>query len=150
MFSDLVFAIIPIFLIKNLNRSLVEKILVGILLTACLLASGVGIAKLYYMVVFDFSSKDGFYLMVDEFFWSRMEESVIIIAACAPLLKCPIERLLKRMGVSGFEVPTPELNEVSLGTVAKDTDSGSDSQRSASTPRDLEKGTVSELASPLK
>jgi hypothetical protein len=103
MLSDLVCALIPIFLIKNLTRSTVEKVLTSILLASSLLASGVGIAKIYYTATFDFSSTDGFYLMVNVFFWSRLEESLIVIAACASLLKCPIERLLKRLGSQGFQ-----------------------------------------------
>ena len=64
-----------------------------------LLGTGVCITRLYYMVVFDFSP-DGFYLMVDRFIWSRAEESLMVIAACAPLMKSPFERLLKRLGLA--------------------------------------------------
>jgi hypothetical protein len=130
MFSDLACAILPICLIRNLTRSLVEKILTSILLASSLLASGVGIAKLYFTATYDFSSPDGFYLMVNMFIWSRLEESLIIIAACAPLLKCSIERGLKRLGVRGFQAPLRDLNTVSQGSGTKDSDSGSGSQRS--------------------
>ena len=99
MFSDLVCATIPVFLVWRLSRSVVERTLVSVLLASGLFATGIGIAKLYYMFVFDFSSKDAFYLMVPEFFWSRLEETIIIIAACAPLLKCPVERALRHLGV---------------------------------------------------
>jgi hypothetical protein len=129
--SDLICAIIPICLLKNLSRSPVEKVLVSILLASCLLASGASIARIYYMVIFDFSSKDGFYLMVDRFIWSRAEESLIIIAACAPLMKSPVERLLRRLDlVRGFQVPERELNEVDVDPDSKDMDSNSDSHRS--------------------
>jgi hypothetical protein len=110
--SDLICAIIPGILIKSLTRSTVEKILTFALLAACLVASGVVIAKMYYTIVFDFASSDGFYIMVDKMFWSRMEESVIIIAACAPLLRGPVERGLKRLGFRGIRPPTPALNSV--------------------------------------
>lgn len=113
IFSDLLCAIIPICLIKSLTRSPVEEVLVSILLGICLLGSGACIARIYYMVVFDFSSPDGFYLMVDRFIWSRAEESLMIIAACAPLMKSPVERLFKRLGLAqGFSVPRRELNKI--------------------------------------
>ncbi len=83
------------------------------------------------MVVFDFSSPDGFYLMVDRFIWSRAEESLMIIAACAPLMKSPIERILMRLGLAhGFSVPQRQLNEISVESQSKDTDSNLDSHRS--------------------
>ncbi|KAK4108847.1 hypothetical protein N656DRAFT_771555 [Canariomyces notabilis] len=110
--SDLICAIIPGILIKSLTRSTVEKVLTFALLAACLVASGVVIAKMYYTIVFDFASSDGFYIMVDKMFWSRIEESVIIIAACAPLLRGPVERGLKRLGFRGIRPPTPALNSV--------------------------------------
>ncbi|KAK3373094.1 hypothetical protein B0T24DRAFT_249764 [Lasiosphaeria ovina] len=132
MFGDIVCAVIPIFLIRSLTRSLIEKVLTSILLASCLLASGIAIAKLYFMITFDFSSPDGFYLMVDEFFWSRMEESVIIIAACAPLLRVPIERLLVRLGMPGFQIPARDLSTISVTPTIKESasGSGSDSRRS--------------------
>ncbi|KAK3348932.1 hypothetical protein B0T25DRAFT_546830 [Lasiosphaeria hispida] len=120
MFSDLVCAIIPAFLIRSLSRSLVEKILTFTLLASCLLASLLGVAKIYFTVTFDFASTDGYYLMVDKFLWSRLEEAMIMIAACAPLIRVPIERALKRLGFSGFKAPARELNVVSLGSSAKD------------------------------
>lgn len=90
----------------------------------CLLGTGACIARIYYMVVFDFSSPDGFYLMVDRFIWSRAEESLMIIAACAPLMKSPVERLLKHFGLAqGFSVPQRELNEVSVTSVGNETES---------------------------
>ena len=80
------------------------------------MGTGACIARIYYMVVFDFSSPDGYYLMVDRFIWSRAEESLMIIAACAPLMKSPVERLLKRLGLAqGFSVPQRELNKISGG-----------------------------------
>jgi hypothetical protein len=131
IFSDLLCTIIPICLLKNLTRSRVEKILISILLGSCLLGTGACIARIYYMVIFDFSSPDGFYLMVDRFIWSRAEESLLIIAACAPLMKSPIERFLKRLGLAqGFSVPQRQLNEVSVWSQSKETDSHSGSHQS--------------------
>lgn len=112
MFNDLVCALIPIFLIRSLTRSPLEKLLISLLLASCLIASAIGIAKLYCMATYDFSSTDGLYLMVDMFLWSRAEESAIVIAACAPLLKVPMERVLKRFDLRWFDTPEPQLNEL--------------------------------------
>lgn len=104
MFSDFVCALIPICLIRKLARSPVEKVLVSILLALCLLATVCGIPKLYYTITYDFKDKDGFYRMTRQFIWSRMEEALIVIAACAPLIKVPIERALLRW--FGIELPS--------------------------------------------
>ena len=103
MFSDLICGILPILLIRSLTRSTVEKVLTSILLASCLFASGIGIAKIYYQATYDFSSKDSFYLQTFIFFWSRLEEALIIIAACAPLLKQPLESWARKwVGFRGF------------------------------------------------
>jgi hypothetical protein len=149
MVSDFICATVPIFLIWNLSRSVVEKTLISILMATCLLATGCGVAKLYYMITFDFTSKDGFYLMISEFFWCRMEESIIIIAACAPLLKCPIERGMRRLGLPTFQIPARELNVVS--SVAHDSEKDADSWQgrrgTESTQSDLENGVVARTRS---
>ncbi|KXX77649.1 hypothetical protein MMYC01_205976 [Madurella mycetomatis] len=107
MFSDFVCALIPICLIRRLTRSLVEKILVSILLASSLFATVCGIPKIYYMITFDFTSKDGYFIMTNQFLWSRLEEGIIIIAACAPLLKVPVERAMARLGFPTFDNPVP-------------------------------------------
>jgi hypothetical protein len=117
MVSDLVCAIIPVFLIRTLPRSAIEKTLVSILMASCLLATGCGIPKLYYMVTYDFRSADGLWNLVPEFFWCRMEEAAIIIAACAPLLKGPVERLLRHFGLPTFVAPARGLNPVSSAAI---------------------------------
>lgn len=136
MVSDFICATIPIFLVWSLSRSVIEKILISILTASCLVATGCGVAKLYYMVTFDFTSKDGVYLMISEFFWCRMEESIIIIAACAPLLKGPIERAMYRFGMPTFRAPTRELNMIDAGT--EDSQKDGDSGMERRTQSDLE------------
>jgi len=117
MLSDLICAIIPIFLIRSLTRSLVEKVLTSVLLASCLVASSIGIAKIYYQATYDFASKDALYLLTYMFFWSRLEEGLITVAACAPLLRQPVEAGLRRWGFKGFSVPEPKLGTIqSLGS----------------------------------
>lgn len=107
MFSDLVCVVLPICLIRSLTRSPVEKALVALLLASSLLATACGIPKIYYTVTFDFSSPDVLYLMVNRFLWGRLEEGIIIIAACAPMLKVPAERAMARLGFATFARPVP-------------------------------------------
>lgn len=128
MFSDLICGILPILLIRSLTRSTVEKVLTSILLASCLFASGIGIAKIYYQATYDFSSKDSFYLQTFIFFWSRLEEALIIIAACAPLLKQPLESWARKwVGFRGFGEVKPR----SLPTI-KSLESGESTESSAS------------------
>ena len=147
--SDLICATIPVFVIWRLSRSLLERVLVCVLMASSIFATAIGIPKLYFMITFDFTSADGFYLMWDEVFWSRMEEAIIIIAACVPLLKSPIERVLHRMGVPTFKVPERELNVISASTgpynSVKDQDSQTwlPSQRPGSNPSEPDHGAES-------
>ena len=120
MISDLVFALVPGFAIWSLSRTKLEKGLIVILMASCLLATACGIPKFYYMVTYDFSSTDGLWNLVPEFFWCRMEEAIIIIAACAPLVKGPIERLAGRMGLPTFGIQMRSLDRVS--TAVPDSD----------------------------
>ena len=112
MISDLVCALIPVFTIWRLSRSVGERTLISVLMASCLLASGCGIAKLYYMIIYNFATDDNYWDTIPEFFWCRMEEAIIIIAACVPLLKAPIERMMKRVGLPTLQMPPPGLNHV--------------------------------------
>lgn len=138
MTSDFICGTIPIFLIWPLSRSVVEKTLISILMASCVLATALGIPKLYYVLTFDFGSPDHLYLLVPEFFWCRMEEAIIIIAACAPLLKCPIERGLRRLGLPGFQALPREMNAIHLQSYDSSKDAGSSWQGSRSTRSDPE------------
>ncbi|KAK0639881.1 hypothetical protein B0T16DRAFT_249158 [Cercophora newfieldiana] len=117
MLSDLVCALLPILIVWRLSRSTLEKLLVILLMTSCLAATLCGIPKLYYLVTFDFSGRDQLYDLIPEFFWFRMEEGIVIAAACAPLLKGPVERCMRRVGLPTFGIPTRDLNTVMRVTV---------------------------------
>ena len=133
MVTDLVCALIPVFIVWRLSRSVMERSLISVLMASCLLASGCGVAKLYYMVVYDFDTDDNYYRLIPEFFWCRMEEAIIIIAACVPLLKSPVERMLRRVGLPPFRIPTPGLNRVvfSPNTAGQETESDKELTRAA-------------------
>jgi len=119
MLGDLVCAVIPICLIHALSRSLVEKVLTSVLLASSLIASGIGIVKIYFQVTYDFGNPDALYMLANVFFWSRLEEALIIVAACAPLLRQPVEAGLKRLGFRGFSVPEPKLETISTGLASE-------------------------------
>lgn len=122
MLSDAVCSIIPLFVVWRLSRSTLEKSLVMVLMGSCLVATACGIPKVYYLATYDFAGKDQLWALVPEFFWCSMEEGIIIIAACAPLLKGPIERVLRRLGLPTFGVPMRDLNRISsvaLGSKAE-------------------------------
>ncbi|PKS05436.1 hypothetical protein jhhlp_008812 [Lomentospora prolificans] len=112
MVSDFICATIPFFLLRHLSRSSVEKALIYILMASSVIATGMGIPKLYHVLTYEFGADDRLWNLLPEFFWCRMEEAVIIIAACAPLLKSPVERLLRRMGLPVFKIPTRALKSI--------------------------------------
>ena len=108
--SDLIFAIMPMFIIWTLRRSAVERTLVSILMASALFASACGCVKIYYLATFDIRSPDTWRDMVPQYMWCRMEEIVIVIAACAPLLKVPVENLLRQLGFPTFQNKPNQLN----------------------------------------
>ncbi|KAK4450912.1 hypothetical protein QBC34DRAFT_484163 [Podospora aff. communis PSN243] len=113
MISDLICSVVPLFIVWRLSRSTLEKMLVLMLMTSCLLATACGVPKIYFLVVFDFDSRDALWELIPEFFWCQVEVGIIIVAACAPLLKAPIERCMRRAGLPTFGVPMRDLNRVS-------------------------------------
>ncbi|KAK5659459.1 hypothetical protein OQA88_660 [Cercophora sp. LCS_1] len=115
MVSDCICTALPILLVWRLSRSRVEKGLVVVLIASCLVATACGIPKIYYLVVYDFATKDPLWDLVPEFFWCRLEEGIIIIAACAPLLKGPIERWFRGLGCAALERQPRTLNRITTG-----------------------------------
>ncbi|CAI4214064.1 unnamed protein product [Parascedosporium putredinis] len=84
MLSDFICATIPIFLFRHLSRSRVEKALIYVLMASSIIATGMGIPKLYHVLTYEYGAEDWLWNLLPEFFWCRMEEAAIIIAACAP------------------------------------------------------------------
>ena len=112
MLSDLVFAALPMFTIWTLHRPVVEKTLISVLMASALFASAACGVRIYYLATFDIKSPDAWRDMVPQYTWCRVEEIVIIIAACAPFLKSPLERLLQRMGFATFQNTPDRLDAV--------------------------------------
>ncbi|KAK1828755.1 hypothetical protein QBC39DRAFT_415621 [Podospora conica] len=140
--SDLICSALPMFLVWRMSRSAVEKTLVIVLMASCLLATACGGPKVYYMVVYDFRSSDFFWQLAPELLWCRLEETIIIIAACAPLLKGPVERLLGRFGLPTFGPTVRDINRISSGAYVMASGAWPDEggRRVWSPPSDVEVG----------
>jgi len=74
----------------------VERLLISILLGLGLLGVVANAVKIVTLQTFKIGSANVVADMMPVYLWSRIEEIVIIIAACAPLLKAPIEGMLDR------------------------------------------------------
>ncbi|GAB1314684.1 hypothetical protein MFIFM68171_04894 [Madurella fahalii] len=140
MLSDLVCTALPIFVVWHLSRSVVEKTLVIILIASCLIATACSIPKIYYLATYDFNSDDRMWHLVPEFFWCRIEEGMIIIAACVPLLKGPIERCLRRFGLPQFDSRPRTLTSIDTRVLGNRVKGGwpDEGQRQWSIPSDVE------------
>ncbi|KAH6665994.1 hypothetical protein B0J14DRAFT_605078 [Halenospora varia] len=100
--SDLTLALMPIKLIRTLNRPLREKIAVGILMGLGLVATSTVCVK---MTTFKaVNSGDPLSATVIPSLYAKLEEVIGIIAACMPALKQTGEALLKKWGIMK-EVP---------------------------------------------
>jgi len=94
---DLTLSLMPIHLIRTLNRSTSEKILICVLMALGLLATAVACAK---MTTFKaFGKGDPMQGTIMPSLWAKLEEEVGIIASSAAALKSPVEQLLKKMGI---------------------------------------------------
>lgn len=58
-----------------------------------MLASAFSMVKIIYRVNYAYRSKDKLWDAVDMSLWSKMEEILIAVAACAPTLKAPADRV---------------------------------------------------------
>ncbi|PVI01417.1 hypothetical protein DM02DRAFT_467816, partial [Periconia macrospinosa] len=86
MLSDLVFAVLPLYFIWSLHRPVMERTLMSILMTLGTLAAMIDVYLIYKVIVWDMA-KDDPRDWVPLFWWYRVEEIVLILAACTPFLK---------------------------------------------------------------
>lgn len=92
----------PIPLLMTLNRPFLERMLLALLMALGLCAAAVAALKIYHMSSFDLTN-DALRTVVEMALLSRVEELVLITAACAPFLKSPTETFLRRFNISGFK-----------------------------------------------
>jgi hypothetical protein len=100
--TDLIFSLIPLTFIAHIKRSTRERMMIVILMACGLFASSASIAK---AIVVQWLTEDGDIIPrliegADLALCSNIEEQVGIIAACLPVLKAPIHRLLLRLGLA--------------------------------------------------
>ncbi|KAL7780332.1 hypothetical protein CFE70_010354 [Pyrenophora teres f. teres 0-1] len=94
---DLMLSLMPIRLIRTLNRSTSEKLLISVLMALGLLATAINCAK---MTTFStFGKGDVMQATILPSMWAKLEEQVGIIATSLPWLKSPVENRLKKIGV---------------------------------------------------
>lgn len=116
MISDLAFAIMPLYFIRGMNRLLVERILVSVLMALGLCATAAVAVKIYLATISDTIIVDTYRETLRVCLWCRLEEYLLIASACAPCLKSPIEGFLRRLGVAKFIYLTRDLNSFQFST----------------------------------
>jgi hypothetical protein len=94
---DLTLSLMPIRLIRTLNRSESEKMLIGVLMALGLLATAITCAKLTTFT--SFGQGDVMQATIMPSLWAKLEEEIGIIATSLPWLKSPAENWLKKMGI---------------------------------------------------
>jgi len=112
MAADAAYAVLPMYMVWRLRRPFLEKLLISILMTLSVFALAAGAFKLYYISRLDYASPEILREAVTMYMWIRVEEAAIIIAACAPLLKVPVENALHRLGIPRFTHPLRDLDRI--------------------------------------
>jgi hypothetical protein len=120
---DLMLSLMPLRLIRTLNRSQSEKILIGFLMTLGLLATAINCAKMTTFTTF--GQGDVMQATIMPSLWAKLEEEIGIIASSLPWLKSPAENWLKKMGIlKEHQLTKPSfVADMSLPTVNDDSDS---------------------------
>ncbi|KAH9207946.1 hypothetical protein DL95DRAFT_312816 [Leptodontidium sp. 2 PMI_412] len=109
--DNILFSFMPIILISMLSRPLLERILVSILMASGFFATAGVIVRLCLSKSAN-QNPNLLRSILRIAFWCRIEESVLTIGACVPLLKSPIQKILGRLGVPSFKNMTRDLNEI--------------------------------------
>jgi hypothetical protein len=94
----------PITFLRKMNKPRVEKFLIGFLMALGLMASAAVIIKSVYGALNLDAGTDILPKSLYISLWAKLEELLGIIAACAPALKSPAERLLRHLGLLGDKV----------------------------------------------
>jgi hypothetical protein len=91
----------PITFLRTMNKPRVEKLLIGFLMALGLMASAAVIIKSVYGALNINAGTDVLPKALYISLWAKLEELLGLIAACAPALKSPAERLLRHLGLLG-------------------------------------------------
>lgn len=99
----------PMFLIWDLNRSILERYLLSVLMALGLCAAAAATTVLVHLNRLQ-NSSDVLRDTLVIYSWCLIEETVLIVSSCAPLLKSLIERTLHRLGLPTFHNIPRELD----------------------------------------
>jgi hypothetical protein len=124
---DLILSLMPIHLIRTLNRSISERILICVLMGLGLIATAISCLK---MTTFnDFGKGDPMQATIRPSMYAKLEEVIIIIVSSLPCLKQPAEQALRKLGIlKEHQLTRPSfVNSISIPDIGKD---GSDSNGS--------------------
>jgi len=98
VFSDVVLSLIPISFLKELQRPMREKLVLGFLMGLGVFTASAVIVKMTVIGNFG-DTTDPLWDIVTLATWSIVEAQIGIIAMCVPTLKGPMESVLRRLGV---------------------------------------------------
>jgi hypothetical protein len=101
MLNDTLFALMPMTLIWKLKRPIPERILISCLMALGLTAAFCAVMKTVKWTQMNNVAGDVMRNVLNISLWARLEESFGLVAACAPTLKQPGEKLLQRLGILG-------------------------------------------------
>lgn len=104
----------PIFFIWSLNRHVIERVLMAVLMGFGLSAAIAGAIKLYYIRTWKYG-EEAVNETVSVYMWYRVEEMSLVASACAPFLKGPIEKILSQAGGPRFRFIPPSLKSFRSG-----------------------------------
>lgn len=96
--TDLIFSLLPITFLYNMNRPIRERVVLGLLMGLGLLATLASIMKTTVLASYR-NTRDPFWDVVPLSLWWQLEQNISIIASCIPCLKSPFERTLLRFGL---------------------------------------------------
>ncbi|KAK3370433.1 hypothetical protein B0H63DRAFT_373813, partial [Podospora didyma] len=96
--SDVVLSLIPISFLKELQRPLREKLVLGFLMGLGVFTASAVVVKMTVVGNFG-NTTDPLWDVVTLATWSIVEAQVGIIAMCVPTLKGPMESVLRRVGL---------------------------------------------------
>lgn len=107
--GDLWCSTIPLFLIWDLNRSILERYLLSLLMALGLCAAAAAMNVLVHLKGLQ-NNPDALRDTLQVYSWCVIEHAVLIVSSCAPLLKSLIGRALHRLGLPTFRNIPRELD----------------------------------------
>jgi hypothetical protein len=123
--TDIILSLFPITFLRQVRRPLMEKVLIGVLMSMGLAAAGVSIAKTVVVKVWA-ANTDSIAVGARISMLTCLEQFIGITAACSPSFKPTISKLLASLGITfnpknpatnAPEGPLQEFNTHSNGTI---------------------------------